>query len=134
MVGKFQSLEAITKQIADGWEYYIVREDGHDLGYTGLVPDRQISKLQLSKLYILASARGKGVGVRLLNFIEQKCREEGFTTLWLTVNRFNTDPIAWYKKRGFVTVDEVKMDIGNGFVMDDYIMEKTIGGLKENVH
>ena len=31
-----------------------------------------------------------------------------------------------YQKMGFVTVYEQDADIGNGFVMNDYVMEKTI--------
>lgn len=31
-----------------------------------------------------------------------------------------------YEKIGFITIDSVVTDIGNGFVMDDYIMEKAI--------
>lgn len=132
MVKKFQSLEAISHQIAEGWEYFMVQQDGQGLGYAGLVREQQDTRVQLSKLYVLKSARGKGVGHELLAFIEQKYGGENFHTLWLTVNRFNSDPIKWYKRRGFKVIDEVKMDIGNGFIMDDYIMEKQLGDAKEH--
>ncbi|MEM9329381.1 MAG: hypothetical protein AAGA85_27215 [Bacteroidota bacterium] len=41
----------------------------------------------------------------------------------LTVNKFNIDTIAWYERRGFVKREEVKMDIGGGYFMDDYVMQ-----------
>lgn len=62
----------------------------------------------------------------MLDFIEARCKTSGFVTLWLTVNRFNNGPIEWYKRHGFVIVDEVKKDIGQGFFMDDFILEKRI--------
>ena len=126
MVNKFQSQEAIAQQLKDGWEYFVAERSGEVLGYTGLVLDHDTRKLQLSKLYVQASARGRGVGAQLLQFIEGKCLDEGLDLIWLTVNRYNTEPIAWYQKRGFSITNEMKMDIGNGFFMDDYIMEKVI--------
>jgi GNAT superfamily N-acetyltransferase len=100
--------------------------DNEAVGYAGLVPDISNKRLMLSKLYVRKSARGKGVGKLILDFVERKCSSEGFNTLWLTVNRFNHGPISWYRKCGFVAVDEVKKDIGGGYFMDDYIMEKNI--------
>ena len=126
MLEKFQSAEAITSQIESGWEYYIAKLEGADAGYTGLVPDADRQKMMLSKLYVQKTFRGLGVGQRIIEFIEAKCRAYSITSLWLTVNRFNNGPIEWYKHHGFRITDEVKKDIGGGFVMDDYIMEKTI--------
>ena len=126
MIEKFQSAEAILSQINSGWEYYLVTVDNEMVGYAGLVPDIDAKRLMLSKIYVKKSARGKGVGKSILDFVEQKCKLEGFSTLWLTVNRFNDGPISWYEGHGFVTIDEVKKDIGGGFVMDDYVMERKI--------
>ena len=126
MLEKFQSSEAILSQINSGWEYYLVKVDNEMVGYSGLVPDIGTKRLMLSKIYVKKSARGKGVGKSILDFVEQKCKVEGLSTLWLTVNRFNNGPISWYEDRGFVTIDEVKKDIGGGFIMDDYVMERKI--------
>ncbi len=82
--------------------------------------------MMLSKIYIRQAERGQGAGRVLLAFIENRCRSGGFDILWLTVNRFNAATVAWYKRHGFQIVDEVKKDIGNSFIMDDYIMEKPI--------
>ena len=126
MLEKFQSVEAVSSQIDSGWEYYLASFDNETVGYAGLVPDIDSKRLMLSKIYVKESARGKGLGKSILGFVERKCNLEGFNTLWLTVNRFNSDPVSWYRHRGFVIVDEVKKDIGGGFFMDDYIMEKKI--------
>ena len=126
MLTNFQSPDAIRAQISDGLEYYLAKEDREWVGYVGLTPDYAQNKMMLSKIYVKSSSRGKGVGQSLLDFVEKKSALEEFSSIWLTVNRFNNDSIAWYKHRGFITVDKVKKDIGGGFFMDDYLMEKSI--------
>ena len=126
MLQKFQSTKAMLAQISNGCEYYLVSLDNEPVAYAGIIPDPEQKRLMLSKLYVKQSARGNGVGKAMLEFIEQKSMKEGLVTLWLTVNRFNLDTIAWYEHCGFVTVDEVKKDIGGGFFMDDYIMQKSL--------
>lgn len=82
--------------------------------------------LFLSKLYIHSGSRGRGYARQALNFLIQRCKKYGLTKIWLTVNRNNLNTIAAYKKMGFQIVREQVADIGNGFVMDDYIMELII--------
>ena len=126
MLEKFQSPEAISSQLAAGTEYYMAVVDGALVGYTALIPDERNSKMMISKLYVRRDVRGSGVGSGLLEFVELECEKRKLTTIWLTVNRFNDGPIQWYLRRGFQTVDEVKKDIGGGFYMDDFIMEKNL--------
>jgi len=126
MLEKFQSVEAISSQLKNGTEYYIVSLVNQPVGYTGLVPDDADNKMMISKIYLRNSCRGMGIGNHMLDFIEQECKKRNLSKLWLTVNRFNHGTIEWYVRKGFETVDQVKQDIGNGFFMDDYIMEKRI--------
>ena len=126
MLEKFQSVEAITSQCKNGTEYNLAVLDNKAVGYTALVPDTVNKKMMISKIYILEKNRGTGIGSQLLDHIENECSKRNLDTLWLTVNRFNTGPIAWYQRKGFETIDEVKKDIGGGFYMDDYIMEKKL--------
>jgi len=46
--------------------------------------------------------------------------------LWLTVNKDNADSIAFYRRVGFRIAGSSVMDIGGGFVMDDYRMVKGV--------
>ena len=126
MLDKFQSAKAISSQLDSGTEYYMASVDELPVGYTALIPDESSSKLMISKLYVRRDRRGSGIGGDLLKFIESECEKRKFTYLWLTVNRFNDGPIQWYCRQGFYKVDEVKKDIGGGFYMDDYIMEKNL--------
>jgi len=124
MLEKFQSSRAISSQLDEGWEYYISIRENDYVGYIALVPGISDGKIQLSKFYVNKPDRGSGAGSQLLHFTEETSRERGFKTVWLTVNRFNTNAIEWYLRRGFLVTDEVKKDIGGGFYMDDFIMEK----------
>jgi len=124
MLMKFQSADVIRSQIAGGAEYYLANFENELVGYICLIPNLENNKMILSKIYTKSSVRGKGVGKLLLDYAEDKCISEYFSSLWLTVNKFNEGPICWYKRHGFLVIDEVKKDIGGGFFMDDYIMEK----------
>ena len=81
----------------------------------------------ISKIYVDVDFRGNNLGTELLNFTISKSKEEHFKTIWLTVNKNNTKSIEWYKQKGFEIKEAVVFDIGNGFIMDDYLLEKSVG-------
>lgn len=124
MLQKFQTVEAIAEQIEGGYEYYTIYYKDIRIGYFAF--EQQIRTLFLSKMYILKEFRGKGIGKYCLNYLMQKGKKMGLASLSLTVNRYNENSIRFYKKYGFKKIDSHVMDIGEGFVMDDYIMEKEI--------
>lgn len=118
MLDKFQSEAAIKQQINEGYKYFIILNNQTEVGYC-CVKDKA-EKLFLSKLYVLNSYRGKGIGKQAVNFIQSSFNN---SVIQLTVNKRNSNSITFYKKVGFEIVDDVVTDIGNGFVMDDYVME-----------
>lgn len=125
MVEKFQSAEAMTRQIAEeNYRYFIIRKGGSCIGYTAVKPDGD--SLFLSKIYIKKEYRGNGCGREVFEFLKNICREEGFSSIWLTVNKYNESSIAVYKKIGFELFGEDVTDIGNGYVMDDYFFRLKI--------
>jgi len=60
-----------------------------------------------------------------LEFIERDARKRGLNSLWLTVNKGNPT-VSTYQQWGFRIAAAIVMDIGGGFVMDDYRMEKPV--------
>ncbi|AZK47549.1 GNAT family N-acetyltransferase [Paenibacillus lentus] len=125
MVEKFQSIPALTDQITNqGYEYYFMTIQDYPIGYLGIKQDK--SKLFLSKFYILQEHRGKGYASQAMEQLVDICRNRNLDAIWLTVNRHNASTIAVYEKKGFKTIRTQVADIGNGFVMDDYVMEKEI--------
>jgi len=126
MLDKFQSSNAIAKQLNDGYEYYIISNDHKTVGYLGLLSEDNLSRVMISKIYIKSEARRLGVGDSALKFSKDLSKERKINTIWLTVNRHNKDTIEWYLRKGFVVIEEIKKNIGSGFFMDDFIMEKNI--------
>ena len=126
MLEKFQSAVAIRDQLDHGFEYYLTVADGVDAGYVAFVPDSDPMVLFLSKIYVARAFRGRGLGTQALALVETRCRELGRRVLRLTVNRDNSTSIAWYESKGFVNAGPLVQDIGGGFVMDDFVMEKTV--------
>ena len=80
----------------------------------------------LSKLYISRRFRGQGIVKKAFAFIAECCRAEGLDKIYLTVNKQNAHAIEVYKHHGFYEIDAVVSDIGCGYVMDDYILQKDI--------
>ncbi len=122
MVDKFQSVPALRAQLEEGYRYFLFWYEGEFVGFTG-IHALEDQSLFLSKLYLLQRMRGKGIARKAFDFLIDICKAESLDRIWLTCNRYNTDTIAVYRHMGFVTVKEQKADIGNGFYMDDYIME-----------
>ncbi len=126
MLDKFQSAAAIRDQLEHGFEYYRIVADGVDAGYVAVVLDADPAVLFLSKIYVAKSFRGRGLGAQALAMVESRCRGLGGRIIRLTVNRHNRNSIAWYESKGFVNAGPLVQDIGNGFVMDDFVMEKCV--------
>lgn len=125
MLEKFQSEKALTSQIVnDGYEYYAIKKDDKIIAYTGLKPEKE--KMFLSKLYVLKDFRGQKLSSQLLEKVYSRAKECKLNKVYLTVNKNNKSSIDIYLKKGFKFIDEQKADIGGGFVMDDFIMEKNL--------
>ena len=129
MVEQFQSLDAIERDMSEhAYEYWLLRAeaDGRIVGYTGGRVETETNRCFISKVYLRAEERGKGFASKVIAFYENLGRERGLAALYLTVNKHNDLGVRAYLGKGFETVDAVETDIGNGFVMDDFIMEKQL--------
>lgn len=124
MLEKFQSLPALKEQLAGGYLYYQIFDHHEFCGYCGIHPENQ--KLFLSKLYIKKEARGRHLATRAIDFLKTLCEQQQLSAIWLTCNRHNDHTLEIYRHLGFRTVDTQAAEIGNGFIMDDYIMEYTL--------
>ncbi|MBR6101063.1 MAG: GNAT family N-acetyltransferase [Ruminococcus sp.] len=121
MLEQFQSFEAMKRQTeTEHYEYYGFFLDGEQQGYFA-VADKGDGTLFLSKLYLRREARGKGYASRMFDRIKEIGREKGLSSVWLTVNRRNDSTVAVYRHWGMEVIREQCADIGDGFVMDDYV-------------
>lgn len=125
MLKNLQSEEPIAKQIQnDGYEYFLVKDGDKNIGYFAI--QQRPEYLFLSKLYIDKSQRGQGIGKEAFEFIKTKAKEYNIPKIQLTCNKFNLPSLAVYERWGFDIVKSAEADIGGGFVMDDYILEKAV--------
>jgi len=125
MLRVFQSNEAISAQIeTEGYRYFLMEEEGRYVGYMAVQSTGE--ELFLSKIYVEASRRGKGFGKKAIRFLENLASVLHLVKITLTVNKNNVKSIRAYEKMGFKNLGPVMQDIGNGFIMDDFKMEKII--------
>ncbi|MBC5788575.1 MULTISPECIES: GNAT family N-acetyltransferase [Clostridiaceae] len=121
MVEKFQSEQAIGDAVNhQNYRYFMAFDGDRLVGYCGVQP--QEKELFLSKLYMDQAYRKRGIAKSLLEQAKIYAKELGKPSIYLTVNKGNNGPIAAYLKMGFTNDESIVTDIGNGFVMDDYIM------------
>jgi GNAT superfamily N-acetyltransferase len=80
---------------------------------------------RLHKIYLLPEAQGKGVGKLLIDTVENLAKIHQSDFISLNVNKFNK-ACSFYQKIGFEIVDEYDTEIGNGYLMEDYIMQKKV--------
>jgi ribosomal protein S18 acetylase RimI-like enzyme len=122
MLGRMYDLDVLRDEMANDVTYLRAMEGDELLGFAAYAPTGK--EIKLHKLYVHPERQRRGIGGALLEYIERGCKGR---TLVLTVNKRNHKAIAAYKKHGFVIRDSVVVDIGGGFVMDDYVMEKRPG-------
>jgi ribosomal protein S18 acetylase RimI-like enzyme len=96
------------------------------IGFSCFVLTENPKELKLDKLYLHPHHQRKGYGAILVEDVKQFMPNRGLEQLILTVNKNNTSAIAAYQRYGFTISDDIIIDIGNGFVMDDYLMTMTI--------
>ena len=122
MLRRFQSFEAIRDQIdSSGYTYLLLRDGNEPVGYCGYVPDDR--GLFLSKIYVASGCRGKGYAGNVLKHLGEVAASLGKDVIYLTVNRGNTKAIDFYRHEGFEVAEERDDPIGEGYEMNDYVME-----------
>ncbi len=106
----------------DAW--WIARADGAVVAFAHA--QTKGADCKLDKLYVHPARQRRGLGAALLRAVSAWGVERQARRMWLQVNRGNAQAIRAYKKYGFRGVEARVFDIGHGFVMDDYVMEKTL--------
>ena len=120
MLQKYQSAEAVKEHIGNGMHYYLLKADRHTVGYLAFSVEE--NHLFLSKIYLKQEYRGLGYGSSAMNFVKECALSDSCSQIRLTVNKNNARTIKAYEGMGFINEKAVVQDIGQGFVMDDYLM------------
>lgn len=127
MMNMMYSTASLEKQMNElNHHYLLAEEDGEYLGYVSYELNyKGTPATKVHKIYVLPSTQGKGVGRLFIDTVSEIAKKNNNTTLSLNVNRFNK-AIDFYKRVGFEFHTSENIDIGNGFVMEDYIMNKEL--------
>jgi ribosomal protein S18 acetylase RimI-like enzyme len=121
------NIPALTEQMErKNHVFLLCKDESGYLGYASYEFNyKGTNKTKIHKIYVMPAAQGKGVGKEMINAIAAISQQNKIPTLLLDVYRHNP-AIQFYEKLGFKNVGEQVTDVGNGFVMDDFLMEKTI--------
>ena len=125
MLDMMYSQKSLLNQMQnEGSEFLIIEEDGQAVGFSSSAGLAE-SVFKLHKLYVLSSMHGKGYGRSLLNEVCKRAADRGGVSIELQVNK-NNPAFQFYIRNGFTKDREMVFDIGNGFVMDDFILTKSL--------
>lgn len=126
MLARSYTREVILDEIGHhGITWLIIRDGITMIGFLSIGPYGD-SIMKLHKLYLLTEYHGKGIGSQALSEVERLAKLHNTVTLQLNVNRNNQRAISAYRRAGWQVADEVIIDIGNGYVMNDYVMAKQL--------
>lgn len=127
MFDMMYSTSSLLEQASKKNLQFILARKGNDyLGFASYEIDiDKTNKTKIHKIYILPETQGKGIGKKLVDYIAVEAMYQKNTAVILNVNKYNK-ALHFYLKLGFSNVKEEVIDIGNGYVMDDYVMEKML--------
>jgi diamine N-acetyltransferase len=120
------SIKSLHQQMEEGCIFLIANDKNIDLGFTSFQHNYKSEGVtKLHKIYILPEAQGRGIGNLLLDKVIEESRSVFQQVLSLNVNRDNR-AVEFYLKNGFTISRKEDIDIGNGFYMNDFVMEMTL--------
>jgi diamine N-acetyltransferase len=127
MLDMIYSHEALQYQIVNQKHQFFLASDDNPVAFASIQPKYKISEAlyRLNKLYVLPEEQGKGIGQKLLTHIISHITPKSAAILELNVNR-NNRAVSFYERQGFKIIREEDIPIGNGFYMNDYVMQKEI--------
>lgn len=120
MLDLMYSVQSLEEQMNKGHQFYLAELDGKPHGFAS-VSDEGDNRYKLNKLYVLPDTQKTGAGKALLQQAITFAKENKARQLFLQVKKDNPSK-GFYDKQGFTVIGEVVLEIGNGYVMDDYYM------------
>jgi len=117
---------SLADQMKNGQQFVVAKDEGEYLGFASYeINCKNLLTTKIHKLYVLPTAQGRGVGKKLIDSIAEIARKNKNKILSLNVYRQNP-ALDFYEKIGFRKSGEIDIDVGHGFTMNDFVMEKKI--------
>ena len=126
MIETMYSKEEIASHLENpNYHYYLVFDENANVydGFIGFENHYEENTTKLHRIYLVPESKGKGLGKKTLEFLNEKVQESGDNRIILNVNKYNSAQ-KFYESQGYRIYGEGVFDIGNGYVMDDFLMEK----------
>lgn len=116
---------SLLEQMKKGHHFLLLKEEDNFVGYASWSWEKGTGVARLHKIYVLPEMHGTGGGSLLLKEVIRRARLKGQRELQLNVNRFNP-AVAFYRRKGFRIIREEDNDIGDGYFMNDYVMQLSL--------
>lgn len=123
MLDWMYSSSTITAELTEGYHWRIIQQDELPVGFLAYNFEKTLQKVKLNKLYVLPAYHKQGIGQLALQYVIAQARQMNAQAVYLTVNKKNQSAISAYLKAGFYIERSEVFDIGQGFYMDDYVMQ-----------
>lgn len=106
--------------------YFLAYEECEVAGYIAIRKEND-DVIFLEKIYVLPYFQGYGLGKQMFEFLEKEIKQifPEAKKMQLNVNRYNK-ALHFYEKMGMYEIGQRDFDIGNGYFMNDYILEKKL--------
>jgi ribosomal protein S18 acetylase RimI-like enzyme len=126
MIDTFYTETALHELMVKG-HVFCLAQDEKDcyVGFVSYEINCEPTKTKIHKIYVLPELQGAGLGRYFFEWVKTKAIDNKQKTIFLNVNK-NNKARFFYEKLGFSQVKEEVIAIGQGYVMDDYVMEITI--------
>lgn len=122
MLDNFYSIESLESQMDNGQVFKLLFEDSNVVGYLSYEFNcKETGLLKIHKIYLLPETQGKGFGKFMIDEVIKIAKENQQKGVFLNVNKYNKAQF-FYNKLGFNISKEEVIDIGNNYIMDDYVM------------
>lgn len=124
MLKLIYNIDSLKQQLENKHVFLLVEDENQFVGFASYELNYEnTNKTKIQKIYILPTIQGKGFGKKIINFIEEKAIDRKQKGLILNVNKYNKAK-DFYLSQGFIIFYSEVIDIGKGYIMDDYVMEK----------
>ena len=123
MINRFYNENALSQLMDKRHVFYLAQDENENfVGFLSFEINSAPHKTKIHKIYVLPETQGTGLGRQFFELVKEKAIENNQKAIFLNVNKYNTS-LHFYTKLGFTVIKDEVIDIGEGYVMDDYVME-----------
>ena len=104
---QYAEKEVVKDLLEENSAYYFIVFNGEVVGILRYVWDEKLNgfseekQVKLHRIYLHPKTQGKGVGKKVLSWLEEKALKKGCQIIWLDAMDKQVDAFEFYKKRGY---------------------------------